>query len=70
MAGEDHEDAPVSAEMVGQAAKAAGVFGIGVTWGANSTERLQGHFDAVVHDVPELCAVLAGKLTLPALAVP
>eukprot|EP00440_Ansanella_granifera_P013766 gb/GFBE01014958.1/.p1 GENE.gb/GFBE01014958.1/~~gb/GFBE01014958.1/.p1 ORF type:complete len:272 (+),score=42.06 gb/GFBE01014958.1/:1-816(+) len=49
-------DAPTD----GQAAQAAGMRGIGVTWGSYSRERVAEHFDDVVDSVPALRAALMG----------
>lgn len=43
-------DAPTD----GQAASAAGMTGIGVTWGSHSSEQLSPAFDKLVHSVTEL----------------
>lgn len=42
----------------GEAARAAGMRSIGVLWGANAKDKLRGHFDVLVSDVPELHVAL------------
>jgi beta-phosphoglucomutase-like phosphatase (HAD superfamily) len=38
----------------GQAAKAAGMRSIGVTWGSHPSQSVESAFDVTVHDVPSL----------------
>ena len=45
-----------------KAANAAGMRSVGVTWGANSQEKLEADFDVVVTDVPALATALRGFL--------
>ena len=47
----------------GKAAAAAGMKSIGVLWGANPKEKLEGHFETLVQDVPALIVALREALT-------
>ena len=49
----------------GAAAKAAGMRAIGVTWGANEREKLDGSFDVLADDVPELTRALRALMLPP-----
>ena len=49
----------------GKAAKAAGMRSVGVLWGANSREQLEGEFDALAADVPALAGALRAMLLPP-----
>ena len=49
----------------GQAAKAAGMRSIGVLWGANPREKLEGQFDVLAEDVRGLSKALQGFLLPP-----
>jgi phosphoglycolate phosphatase-like HAD superfamily hydrolase len=47
----------------GLAARAAGMTGVGVLWGANPRSRLDGYFDVLVTSVAELREALLRILT-------
>ena len=49
----------------GRAARAAGMRSIGVTWGANSRDVLDGQFDVLADDVRGLSKALQGFLLPP-----
>lgn len=51
----------------GAAAKAAGMRSIGVTWGANPREKLEGNFDIIAADVSGLSKALQGFLLPPSM---
>lgn len=42
----------------GEAAKAAGMYGVGVSWGSHPITSLNGKFDLIVHSVDELGTVI------------
>ena len=46
----------------GAAARAAGMRSVGVLWGANAREKLDGEFDVLAEDVPALSKALLGML--------
>lgn len=49
----------------GKAASAAGMRSIGVLWGANGREALEGNFDVIAEDTQELSKALQGMLLPP-----